>query len=99
MTQAEIKATTPTYNGQSLNQGVLTPGPQYDEGYAVLACGGTEVRLTYTMLNYLSGWIARGAQGASTAIPLETIKAVRDSIDAITGEAAHGSRGPQPQTF
>jgi len=86
--------TTPTYNGQRLNQGLLTPGPQYDEGYAVLACGGTEVRLTYTMLQYISGWIAMGANGASAAIPLDTIGGVRRAFDAITGEAAQGARGP-----
>jgi len=85
---------SPTYNGQRLNQGLLTPGPQYDEGYAVLTCGGTEVRLTYTMLSYLNGWIAMGAHGASSAIPLDTIKAVKDAFNAITGEAAQGFRGP-----
>lgn len=84
----------PTYNGQPCNQGLLTPGPEYDEGYAVLACGGTEVRLTYTMLNYLTGWIAMGARGTSSAIPLDTIKEVKDAFDAITGEAAQGCRGP-----
>jgi hypothetical protein len=79
--------TEPTYHGQPLNQGTLTPRAIHDgEGYAELRCGGTRVRLSYTVLHALSSLIdLRGYRGDFQAMA-ETIKA----LHAVTGEAAEG---------
>ena len=46
--------TTPTFHGQKQNQGRIIAGDVFpDEGYAVLACGGTEVVISATILHYL----------------------------------------------
>jgi hypothetical protein len=43
-----------TFNGQEANQGDLTIGTLYpNEGYAVLRCGNTSVKIGYTLLHDL----------------------------------------------
>ena len=44
----------PTHCGQKANRGKITAGEVYDgEGYAILKCGNTEVKIGYTTLHNL----------------------------------------------
>ena len=45
----------PTFNGAKANQGTIDLRyPDAPEGYAILKCGGTEVKIPYTLLNGIS---------------------------------------------
>lgn len=80
-----------SYCGEAPNQGLLIPREIHEgEGYATLACGGTEVRLSYTILHMLCGQIASGHLGTyQVSDRRETLK----GFHAITCEAGLGKCG------
>jgi len=79
-----------TYMGQKANQGVLTPGRLYPkEGYASLRCGGTEVRIGYTLLHHMRIDID---SASSAFIELSELS---KALYAITCEASLGKTGKE----
>ena len=45
---------SPTYMGASCDQGEIVIDPIYpNEGYAIIKCGGTSIKVGYTVLNYV----------------------------------------------
>ena len=77
-----------TFNGRGANQGLIDLGaPDHKEGYAVLKCGGTQVKISYTLLVNLSIHI----DSASTHF--RDMCSLSKAIDAITCEASLGNKG------
>jgi hypothetical protein len=90
--------TDATYCGQRPDQGRLAPFDFPAEGAATLVCGGTAVRLSYSALGLISGWLSVGSRGYDqTAISGAIIQAV----NAVTCEASLGrtSRLDELQDF
>lgn len=84
-----------TYCGATPGQGDLIPTPLFpEEGYAELRCGGTSVRITYTDLVLICGWLAVGSAGASSVYN-STKSALFPAIHSVTCEASLG-RIPNP---
>ena len=79
--------TDASYCGERPDQGRLAPFDFPAEGAATLVCGGTAVRLSYSALGLMSGWLSVGSRGYDqTAISGAIIRAV----NAVTCEASLG---------
>lgn len=90
LTARSISAETgPTHMGQPSDQGLIVIGDQHEgEGYAVLRCGNTEVRISYTVLHHLEIrvpdiWSTKSSE----------LGALRRAVHSITCEASLGRTG------
>lgn len=80
-----------SYCGEGPNQGLIVPREPHDgEGYATLACGGTEVRISYTVLHMLCGQVSTGHTGD---FQVTDTKRLLKGLHAITCEAGNGHCG------
>jgi len=81
----------PTYMGQPANRGEITIEPTYpNEGFAVLKCGNTSVKIGYTMLHkFAPQWAPVGENHPD----YPQWKAIRDALHSIICEAAEGGKG------
>ena len=79
----------PTYCGQEADRGRIVAGQEYDgEGYAILKCGNTEVKLGYTTLHDLHIAIPPGDSACwGTAVEVER------ALNSIKVEAMLGRTG------
>ena len=79
---------THTWMGQSPNQGRIEVGTRYPkEGYAVLRCGNTEVRINFTLLTSVLLKID------SNSGPFTQLGDLQRAIYAVTAEASMGRTG------
>lgn len=84
--------TDATYCGQRPDRGLLAPHDFPAEGGALLTCGGTTVRLSYSALSLMSGWLSMGAKGYdATAISGDIIRA----FNSVVCEASLGREAGQ----
>jgi hypothetical protein len=72
---------------------VIEPLPYEGEASATLQLGATTVRLSYTALSLITGWVAVGAHGYGRP---DMSDAVIKAFEAITHEAAGASRKVKP---
>jgi hypothetical protein len=76
------------FNGQEANQGELAIGTLYpDEGFAVLRCGNTSVKIGYTLLRNLQIEIDKDSARFSELAQLQK------AVYSIACEASLGHRG------
>lgn len=93
MTQEEYlrvnpKAAIPTFCGEQADRGRIVVGEEYPgEGYAILRCGNTEVKISYTVLSNASVKI----DGDSHV--LRDLIALQKAMHAVTCEASLGRTG------
>jgi hypothetical protein len=57
------------------------------EGWAVLQCGDVTVKLGYTLLHVINGWLAMGAQQTAALV---NVPDVLSAFNAIINEASEG---------
>lgn len=95
MTDADLlsahdKAEAPTYMGERADQGEIVVGPSFpDEGFAVLTCGNTQVRLGYSALAAICRTFAADSRSSEFRTHLEFGR----GLYAITCEASLGRTG------
>lgn len=78
----------PTFNGQQADRGNVTVGNIYpDEGYAILRCGNTNVKIGYTLLHNLQIDISKDSARFSELAQLQK------AIYSIACEASLGRVG------
>jgi hypothetical protein len=95
MTQAEYlrlhpEAGVPTYCGERADRGLIMVGRHFpNEGYAVMRCGGTEVRIGYSLLHILRLVIDKDSMMFSDLCELQR------AFHSITCEASLGRNGDE----
>jgi hypothetical protein len=81
-------STDPKYMGESPERGLLVVGKQYpNEGYATIRCGGTEVRIGYSLLHHLQIVLEGDSPVFSDLCDLSR------ALHSITCEASLGRKG------
>ena len=78
-----------TFCGKTINAGNIDPLPIRGEGFALLSCGGTQIRLSYTALHLIHGWLAVGKHDYPF---IRDANAIQDAFASITAEAAEGNQ-------
>jgi hypothetical protein len=78
----------PTYNGVGLNSGPVDLAPHVGEGFALLLCGGTAVKIGYTNMHLICGWLASGSQGYSFS---KDVGDIRKAFEGVTCETSVGN--------
>lgn len=84
--KAEERA--PTYNGVGLNAGPIDLAPHPNEGFALLLSGGTAVKIGYTNMHLICGWLASGSRGYPF---LKDIGEIRKAFEGVTCETSIGN--------
>lgn len=89
-TQKEKPA--PTYNGVGLNNGPIDLAPNSNEGFALLHCGGTAVKIGYTNMRQICDLLDAGLPDFEESLEITNI------LKAFNGIACETSVGNAPIT-
>lgn len=84
----KVERPAPTYNGVGLNSGPVDLAPHSGEGFALLLCGGTAVKIGYTNMHLICGWLASGSKGYPY---LKDIGEIRQAFEGVTCETSVGN--------
>lgn len=80
--------TTPNYMGQTCDKGKIEIEPIYPgEGYAIIKCGGTEIKVGYSILHH----VRLDISGESSRFA--ALCALQDALFSITCEAQQENTG------
>ncbi len=88
--QAPVNA--PSYNGVGLNSGPIDLAPRADEGFALLHCGGTAVKIGFTNMRQICTLLSIGSRDFGGSPEVDKI------LKAFAGVACETSVGNLPLT-